>query len=284
MSCRVPGRSRWRQWLFVGLAILAAGCGSSTAPSGNSSARSSTSALHAAATEASDALRALRGRLPHETAKLPTASTVSSVEHAYLLSIADDLQHVWQKEFRASHLNYEPARIVVFSRKVKSGCGEAEDSGPFYCPADLTVYLDEQFFLDLLHGAGVANAAQAYIVGHEFGHHVQQLVGIAHTVAQANKADPAGKNARSVKVELQADCLSGVWGRSAFPRTELTVKDLYQALRAAEVIGDDYLQTAAGEVVDSAQWTHGSSAQRKYWVRRGYETGQPEACDTFAGG
>jgi uncharacterized protein len=281
VSCRVPSRSRLGL-LFVGLAILAGGCGSSAAPSGNSSTGSSTNAVHAVATEASDALRALRGRLPHETAKLPTGSTVASVEHEYLLSIADDLQHVWRREFRASHLTYHPARVVVFSRKVKSGCGEAEDSGPFYCPADLTVYLDEQFFLDLLHGAGVANAAQAYIVGHEFGHHVQQLVGIAHSVAQANEANPAGKNALSVKVELQADCLSGVWGRSAFPRTELTVSDLYQALKAAEVIGDDYLQHAAGDVVDSAQWTHGSSAQRKYWVRRGYETGQPESCDTFA--
>jgi uncharacterized protein len=280
VSCWGPPRS-WRRWLlFVGLAILAGGCGSTAAPSGTSG--SSTSAVHAVASEARDALRTLRGRLPHETAKLPAGSTVASIEHEYLLTIADDLQRIWRREFRASHLTYHPARVVVFSRKIKSGCGEAEDSGPFYCPADLTVYLDEQFFLDLLHGAGVAHAAQAYIVGHEFGHHVQQLVGIAHSVAQANEANPAGKNALSVKVELQADCLSGVWGRSAFPRTELTVSDLYQALKAAEVIGDDYLQHAAGDLVDSAQWTHGSSAQRKYWVRRGYETGQPESCDTFA--
>jgi uncharacterized protein len=284
MSSRVPGRLRCRRLLSVGLAVLAGGCGSSAAPSGTSSTPSGTSAVHAAATEAGDQLRALRGQLPHETAKLPSPSTVSSVEREYLVSVADDVQHVWRKEFRASHLTYRPARIVVFSRKVKSDCGEAEDSGPFYCPADLTVYLDEQFFIDLLHGAAVAHAAQAYIVGHEFGHHVQQLVGIAHSVAQANEADPAGKNARSVKIELQADCLAGVWGRSAFPRTELTIGDLYQALKAAEVIGDDYLQQAAGELVDSAQWTHGSSEQRKYWVRRGYQSGQPGACNTFAGG
>lgn len=283
MSCKALVASSGRWLLLVGLAVAAGGCGSST-PNATSSTRSPTHAVQSAATKASDELRLLSGGLPHATAKLPTPPTASSVERDYLTTVAADLQQAWRKEFRQSHLTYRPARVVLFSRKVKSDCGETEGSGPFYCPADMTVYLDLRFFTDLLAAAGRGSAAQAYIVGHEFGHHVQQLVGIAHSVAQANDADPAGKNARSVKVELQADCLSGVWGRSAFPRTELTVGDLYQALKAASVIGDDYLQQERGDLVDSALWTHGSSEQRKYWVRRGYETGQPSSCDTFAGG
>jgi uncharacterized protein len=176
-----------------------------------------------------------------------------------------------------------PVRIVVFSSKVHSYCGQHDDSGPFYCPGDRTVYLDLTFFTDLADNARVGSAAQAFIVGHEFGHHVQQLIGIAGSVADANRVDPGGKDARSVLVELQADCLAGVWGHSAYPRSELTTQDLDEALRAAEVIGDDYLQRASGDVVDSAQWTHGSSQQRQHWLRTGYQSGRPSACDTFAG-
>jgi hypothetical protein len=271
--------------LLLGLICLAAGCGSSSHSSTSSSSRTSTkssgSASFAAALEGRD-LDRLRQQLPHATAKLPLPST-AAVEHDYLTAVADDAQRVWRREFSASHLTYHPARVVLFSRKVKSDCGEHEDSGPFYCPADQTVYLDVQFFIDLLNSAGVGSAAQAYIVGHEFGHHVQQLLGIAGAVADANEADPGGKNARSVKVELQADCLAGVWGQSAYPRSELTTADLNDALKAAEVIGDDYLQHAAGNVVDSALWTHGSSKQRRYWSRTGYESGRPAACNTFAG-
>jgi uncharacterized protein len=274
-----------RVWsLLLGLVLLTAGCGSSSssATSSRTSTSSSGAASSAAALAGTD-LKRLRQQLPYATAKLPSPSS-AAVERDYLTAVADDAQRVWRREFRASHLTYRTARVVLFSGKVKSDCGESEDSGPFYCPADRTVYLDVPFFTDLLNNAGVASAAQAYIVGHEFGHHVQQLLGIAGTVADANEADPGGKNARQVKVELQADCLAGVWGRSAYPRSELTVADLNQALKAAEVIGDDYLQRAAGNVIDSALWTHGSSQQRQYWVRTGYESGRPASCDTFADG
>jgi predicted metalloprotease len=223
----------------------------------------------------------LRQQLPRATAKLPSPSS-AAVERDYLRALADDAQRVWQREFKASHLTYRSVRVVLFWSKVKSYCGEHEDSGPFYCPGDRTVYLDLRFFTDLLRSAGTGSAAQAYIVGHEFGHHVQQLLGIAAAVADANQSDPSGKNARSVQVELQADCLAGVWGRSAYPRSELTVADLDEALKAAEVIGDDYIQRAAGDVVDSALWTHGSSQQRQYWTRTGFQSGRPSACDTFA--
>ncbi|HET6866545.1 MAG TPA: neutral zinc metallopeptidase [Solirubrobacteraceae bacterium] len=224
----------------------------------------------------------LREILPHTSAKLPSPTRARAVERDYLIAIADDTQRVWRREFAVSHLTYRPARVVVYWSKVHSYCGKHEDSGPFYCPGDRTVYLDVRFFTDLPDDAGVGSAAQAYIVGHEFGHHVQQLIGISGSVADANRVDPSGKNARSVQVELQADCLAGVWGHSAYPRSELKIRDLDDALKAAEVIGDDYLQQAAGDVVDSALWTHGSSQQRQYWAKRGYQSGRPSACDTFA--
>ncbi|HET7050348.1 MAG TPA: neutral zinc metallopeptidase [Solirubrobacteraceae bacterium] len=284
MSLGDPRCCGWRP-LLLGLVLLTAGCGSSSRSSATSSStttKSSGAASFSAAIAGHD-LDRLRQQLPHATAKLPSPSS-AAVERDYLTAVADDAQRVWRREFKASHLTYRAARVVLFSGKVKSDCGEHEDSGPFYCPADRTVYLDVLFFTALLNSAGVGSAAQAYIVGHEFGHHVQQLLGIAGAVADANEADPGGKNARQVKVELQADCLAGVWGRSAYPRSELTIADLNQALKAAEVIGDDYLQRAAGNVVDSALWTHGSSQQRQHWVRTGYESGRPNSCDTFAGG
>lgn len=268
----------------LGVALLVAACGSGSSSSATSAQGAAARAPGASTTAAKVAgqLAVLRETLPYASAKLPSPSRSTTVEHDYLIAIADDTQRVWRREFSASHLTYRPARVVVFSRKIKSYCGEHEDSGPFYCPGDRTVYLDLQFFIDLANNAGVGSAAQAYIVGHEFGHHVQQLLGIAGSVAEANEADPNGKNARSVQVELQADCLAGVWGHSAYPRSELTVRELNEALRAAEVIGDDYLQRAAGDVVDSGAWTHGSSQQRQHWVRTGYESGRPSACDTFA--
>lgn len=218
--------------------------------------------------------------MPQTSAKLPSPTRSTTVERDYLIGIAKDIQRVWRREFAESHLIYQPARVVVFSSKVRSYCGEG--SGAFYCPGDRTVYLDLRFFTELPDNAGVGSAAQAYIVGHEFGHHVQQLIGIAGTVADANQADPGGKNARTVQVELQADCLAGVWGHSAYPRSGLTIAELDEALKTADVIGDDYIQRAAGQVVDSTLWTHGSSQQRQYWLKTGYESGRPSACDTFA--
>jgi uncharacterized protein len=274
-----------RTLLVLGLGLLISGCGSGSSSSANSAAGAATGTTGTDTTAArvADRLAVLRELLPHTSAKLPSPSTARSVEREYLIAIAGDAQRVWRREFGASHVTYRPVRIVVFWSKVHSYCGAKEGSGPFYCPGDRTVYLDLRFFTDLANDASVGSAAQAFIVGHEFGHHVQQLIGIAGSVADANRVDPSGKNARSVLVELQADCLAGVWGRSAFPRSELTVRDLNEALRAAEVIGDDYLQRAAGDVVDSALWTHGSSQQRQHWLRTGYRSGRPSACDTFAG-
>jgi predicted metalloprotease len=270
--------------VLLGLALFTSGCGSgnSSGAASKPSATSGTASTSPAPALVADQLWRLRDALPHTSAKLPSPTRSKAIERDYLIAIADDIQSVWRREFAVSHVTYRPARVVVFWSKVRSYCGQHEDSGPFYCHGDRTVYLDLRFFTDLAGSAGVGSAAQAYIVGHEFGHHIQELVGIASSVADANRRDPSGKNARSVKFELQADCLAGVWGRSAYPRSGLTLKDLDEALKAAEVIGDDYIQRAAGEVVDSSLWTHGSSQQRQYWVKTGYQSGRPSACDTFA--
>jgi predicted metalloprotease len=126
--------------------------------------------------------------------------------------------------------------------------------------------------------------AQAYIVGHEIGHHIQKLLGIARSVNLANDTNPSGRNHRSVLVELEADRLAGVSGRSAYPRADVRESDLFEATRTANVLGDDYLAEAAGDVVDSALWTHGSSKLRQYWLRRGFQSGRPDVCNTFTGG
>jgi predicted metalloprotease len=170
---------------------------------------------------------------------------------------------------------------VVFYSVTQSACGRHRDSGPFYCPGDDTVYLDLRFFQDLLGGERVGASAQAYIIGHEVGHHIQDLEGVASDVAALDKKDPAHEKARSVDVELQADCLAGVWGTSVFPRSGFTTTDLYDALKTAHVIGDDYIAEASGRVIDSSLFTHGSSQQRRVWLRTGYKSGKPSSCDTF---
>jgi predicted metalloprotease len=158
-------------------------------------------------------------------------------------------------------------------------------SGPFYCPGDATVYLDTDFFVRFVHGGQADAVAQAYIVGHEVAHHVQRLVGIAERIGAATKAHPDQKNKLTTKAELQADCLAGVWARSAYPRSSVTSSDLIKGLTAADMIGDDYDARLRGQyVTDTAEWTHGSSAQRQLWLRTGFNSGRPTACNTFGYG
>jgi uncharacterized protein len=285
---------RWAQFLLpLCLAGLTAACGSGS--SGSTSAASATvSATSTTSTTATGtattSTQSIEGNelarfaavAPSATARLPSAPTSPTVERAYLIALFDDAQSVWRREFEAAHLKYQPARVTVFYSETDSPCGRSESSGPFYCSADSTVYLDTRFFTLLLRDGHVGAAAQAYIVGHEIGHHIQRLVGIADRVSAADKADPSRDNARSIDVELQADCLGGVWARSAYPRSGLTVTDLREALMAATLIGDDYVMHAAGQVVDSSLWTHGSSAQRQYWLKTGFDSGRPSACNTFA--
>lgn len=218
-----------------------------------------------------------RGELP----AVPS-STSPKAERDYLKAAFEDAQHFWKAEFQRAGVQYHPARLVLFSNKVNSGCGEQADTGPFYCPANLTVYLDVSFFDALAQHVGVGPFGQAYIVGHELGHHVQRVIGVSHQVAALNERDPGGTKPRSVRVELQADCLSGVWAHSSQARGKLTEADFRDALATAAFVGDDFQQRASGRVVDSALWTHGSSAQRQHWLLTGAQSGTPDACDTFA--
>jgi len=223
---------------------------------------------------------------PPAKAQLPAPPRTLQVERRYLVALFGDAQDVWQQEFRSARLRYDPAHVVVFAGVIKSRCGEHEEgAGPFYCPGDETVYLDTDFFIRFIHGSELDAAAQAYIVGHEVAHHVQRMAGIADRVGAAADAHPDEKNKLTTNTELQADCLAGVWARSAYPRSALTPTDLVKALEAADAIGDDFDARRRGEYfLDTSAWTHGSSRQRQLWLRTGFNSGRPTACNPFGYG
>jgi predicted metalloprotease len=217
----------------------------------------------------------------------PPTSTDGTGGSAFLTSVFDDVQAMWQREFEAAGLDYRPATLTIFRDEVHTKCGTQTASvGPFYCPADLGVYLDTRFFDALARTAGVrlGDFAQAYVVAHEVAHHVQLLLGIMQRVSAADQQDPAGENARSVRLELQADCLAGVWKHSSYQRGQLSRTDFEDALRAAAVVGNDFQQHQATGTIRPEDWTHGSSRQRQHWLTTGFEQGKPAACDTFARG
>lgn len=179
---------------------------------------------------------------------------------------------------------YRPAKLVLFWDQVESACGGAESAmGPFYCPGDDRVYIDLGFY-DLLgqRFGAPGDFAQAYVIAHEMGHHLQDVLGTEAKVRAAQRANPNEKNALSVKMELQADCYAGVWGNAAAQRGLLERGDVEEGLKAAQAVGDDTLQRAAGRAVRPESFTHGSSAERARWFRAGLESGKLEVCDTFA--
>ena len=199
--------------------------------------------------------------------------------------VSKDVQDFWTEEFAAAGKSYTRATVVLFTGGTQSSCGPAsEATGPFYCPLDHKVYLDLGFFreLDARFGAP-GDFAQAYVVAHELGHHVQSLLGIESDVRSQQQDDQSKRLDLSVRLELQADCLAGVWGHSAYTRNELDPGDAEEALGAAAAVGDDRLQQQAGQRVNPETWTHGSSAERTRWFRKGFDSGDPNACDTFSG-
>jgi predicted metalloprotease len=209
----------------------------------------------------------------------------------FVNAVNNDVQGIWQQQFSASNQPYQPAKLVLFRDGTQSSCGYgAAAMGPFYCPGDQKAYIDLGFYEDLQSRFGApGDFAQAYVLAHEIGHHVQHLLGIDQTVQQAQERNPRQANELSVRMELQADCFAGVWGHQAAQRRDasqgmiLEPGDVEEALTAATAIGDDRIQQQAGASVNPETWTHGSSDQRVQWFRVGMETGDPEKCDTFQG-
>jgi predicted metalloprotease len=199
--------------------------------------------------------------------------------------ILADTEDTWTELFRQMGRQYQAPHLVLFSGAIKSACGFAEAAvGPFYCPGDRKVYIDLSFYRDLRDKIGApGDFAQAYVIAHEVGHHVQNLLGIAGRIQEAQgKRSRTDANALQVKMELQADCLAGVWANNAQrARQILESGDIEEGLNAAAAIGDDRLQRQAQGRVVPESFTHGSSAQRVRWFKRGIETGDPGQCDTF---
>jgi predicted metalloprotease len=202
----------------------------------------------------------------------------------FISFVLDDIQEEWHNLLPQVGANYQDSRLVLFRDGQQSGCGYAASAvGPFYCPADQKVYIDLAFYDDLRDRFGApGDFAQAYVLAHEIGHHIQTLLGIERRVRELQRSNPGMRNQYSVAMELQADCLAGVWGNTAGRDGLLEPGDIEEGLRAASAIGDDRIQRqTTGRVVPDS-FTHGSSEQRMYWLKRGLETGNPDACDTFA--
>ena len=196
--------------------------------------------------------------------------------------VLDDAQNTWRQILGG---RYQDAKLVLFRDQVESACGFGQAaSGPFYCPGDQKVYIDLSFYDELQRRFGAPGEfAQAYVLAHELGHHVQNLTGIAPQVRRAMQARPDMQNELSVRLELQADCLAGVWGHSTAQRQILEAGDVESALNAAAAIGDDRIQRMSGGGVQPETFTHGSSAQRVEWFKRGLQNGDMKDCDTFGG-
>jgi predicted metalloprotease len=207
---------------------------------------------------------------------------------AHLVSwTLDDVQQTWAKLLpEQTGRDYRRAKLVLFRDYTQSGCGVAQSqSGPFYCPADEKVYIDLSFWDELRRlGGSNADFAQAYVVAHELGHHVQDILGIEQQVQQLSGQNPSQRNALSVNLELQADCLAGVWAHGTEQRQIINNADIAAGLQAAAAVGDDHIQKMERGAVSPESFTHGSSAQRMGWFKQGLEQGTIAACNTFKAG
>ncbi len=214
-----------------------------------------------------------------------SASPAEDSAVQFVSYVLDDDQKAWEQILpQAYGVPYEHARLVLYRDATSTGCGEGQSiTGPFYCPNDERVYLDLSFFDELQQRFGArGDFAQAYVVAHELGHHVQRLLGTESKVQNAMQARPAQANALSVRLELQADCYAGVWGRSAAERNLLDPGDAKEGIDAAAAVGDDRLQKSSTGRVSPESFTHGTSAQRVAWFKRGFDSGDPRDCDTFS--
>jgi uncharacterized protein len=216
----------------------------------------------------------------------PVRESASEAELVRFMSfVLDDAQKTWgtvfQNEFGQA---YPRAKLVLFRNRVNSGCGMAESAtGPFYCPRDQKVYIDLNFYDELKRRFGApGDFAQAYVLAHEIGHHVQTVTGTERQVRAAQQRDPETKNELSVRMELQADCYAGIWAKSTAQRGLLEAGDVEEALGAASAVGDDRISEMTGSDIRPESFTHGSAQQRMTWFKRGFDTGSMKSCDTFA--
>ena len=212
-------------------------------------------------------------------------NTVDDDNERFVSVVLGETEDVWGGIFKASNLTYHDPKLVLFSGATRSACGTAQSAmGPFYCPLDKTVYLDTDFFRVMEQQLGSQGEfARAYVIAHEVGHHVQDELGVLEkTTAARSRMDEAQANAVSVQVELQADCYAGVWANAARDRLKLTDGDIRSALDTAARIGDDALQQRSQGVVVPDSFTHGTSEQRQHWFYEGYQSGDPNKCDTFS--
>jgi predicted metalloprotease len=234
--------------------------------------------------DVAEQLKGLGG--PPQTQAFRELSAADQEAGDFIAAVLGTTETFWGDVFDAAGQDYPEPPLVLFTGATQSACGGARaEVGPHYCPLDRTVYMDLGFFEELQRrfGASSGDFAEAYVVAHEVGHHVQNVLGIMDEVRDLQQQNPGDANELSVRLELQADCFAGAWAAAVFERGLLERGDIQEALSAAEAVGDDRIQEAIQGRVNPETFTHGTSDQRVRWFGEGYDTGDPNACDTFGG-